>query len=194
MSKKRELSLTQGEIENILAIHGTDHAANLYGHLIYNMTVEGLDDFEIAEQLSISVKSVRKIKRLTQKKLSEDLRLTDPYYFIKESLDFGNKLKKEALKVLHKEDQKDGTKLKALEIANNIEHNRMKVLERSGVWAYAREDALEQREIEREKAKLSADEQEAITLRDLMAQALNPDLNNARDVTEVEPNDDNEWT
>ncbi len=189
MSEKRELSLSQGEIENILAVHGTDHAANLYGQLIYNMTVEGLDEFEIAENLSISVKSVRKIKRLTQKRMSEEIRLTDPYYFIKESMDFGNKLKKETLKVLNKEDQKDGTKLKAIEIANNIEHNRMKVLERSGVWLYAREDAVEQREIEREKAKLSEGEQEAMTLRDLMAQALNPDLNNAKDVTMVD--DDN---
>jgi DNA-directed RNA polymerase specialized sigma24 family protein len=190
MSEKRELSLSQGEIENILAVHGTDHAANLYGQLIYNMTVEGLDEFEIAENLSISVKSVRKIKRLTQKRMSEEIRLTDPYYFIKESMDFGNKLKKETLKVLNKEDQKDGTKLKAIEIANNIEHNRMKVLERSGVWLYAREDAVEQREIEREKAKLSEGEQEAMTLRDLMAQALNPDLNNAKDVTMV----DDEYT
>lgn len=189
MSEKRELSLSQGEIENILAVHGTDHAANLYGQLIYNMTVEGLDEFEIAENLSISVKSVRKIKRLTQKRMSEEIRLTDPYYFIKESMDFGNKLKKEALKVLHKEDQKDGTKLKALEIANNIEHNRMKVLERSGVWVYAREDAVEQREIEREKAKLSDSEQEATTLRDLMAQALAPDLNNAKEMVVVD--DDN---
>jgi DNA-directed RNA polymerase specialized sigma24 family protein len=189
MSKKRDLSLTQGEIENILAVHGTDHAANLYGQLIYNMTVEGLDEFEIAEQLSISVKSVRKIKRLTQKRMAEEIKLTDSYYFIKESMDFGNKLKKEALKVLNKEDQKDGTKLKAIEIANNIEHNRMKVLERSGVWLYAREDAVEQREFEREKAKLSDSEQEAMTLRDLMAQALNPDVNNAKNIT-VSDNDD----
>lgn len=189
MSEKRELSLTQGEIENILSVHGADHAANLYGQLIYNMTVEGLDEFEIAENLSISVKSVRKIKRLTQKRMSEEIRLTDPYYFIKESMDFGNKLKKEALKVLNKEDQKDGTKLKALEIANNIEHNRMKVLERSGVWVYAREDAVEQRELEREKAKLSDSEQDAMTLRDMMAQALNPDLNNAKDITVVDHDD-----
>jgi hypothetical protein len=189
MSEKRELSLSQGEIENILAVHGADHAANLYGQLIYNLTVEGLDEYEIAEQLSISVKSVRKIKRLTQKRMSEEIRLTDPYYFIKESMDFGNKLKKEALKVLLKEDQKDGTKLKALEIANNIEHNRMKVLERSGVWVYAREDAVEQRELEREKAKLTDSEQEAMTLRDMMAQALNPDMGNVRDMNAVDDDD-----
>ena len=184
MSEKRELSLTQGEIENILATHGPDHAANLYGQLVYNMTVEGLDESDIAESLNISVKSVRKIKRITQKRMAQEVRLTDPYYFIQESLDFGNKLKKEALKVLVKENQKDGTKLKAIEVANNVEHNRMKVLERSGLFAYAREDYVEQREEERAKAKLSDDEKDAVTLRELMAAALKPDENtNVRDVT-----------
>jgi len=184
MSEKRELSLTQGEIEAILAAHGPDHAANLYGQLVYNMTVEGLDEADIAESLNISVKSVRKIKRITQKRMAEEVRLTDPYYFIQESLDFGNKLKKEALKVLVKENQKDGTKLKAIEVANNVEHNRMKVLERSGLFAYAREDYVEQREEERAKAKLSDDEKDAVTLRELMAAALKPDENtNVRDIT-----------
>lgn len=190
MSEKRELSLTQGEIETILAAHGPDHAANLYGQLVYNMTVEGLDESDIAESLGISVKSVRKIKRITQKRMAEEVRLTDPYYFIKESMDFGNKLKKEALKVLVKENQKDGTKLKAIEVANNIEHNRMKVLERSGLFIHSREDYVAQREEDRIKAQLSEGEKDAVTLRQMMAEALRPDAKqNLRDAT-VDIDDD----
>lgn len=186
MSEKRELSLSQGEIENILSIHGPDHAANLYGQLIYNMTVEGLSDFEIAEALNISQKSVKKIKKTVQTRLAQEVRTTDVYYFIKESLDYSNKLKRKAASIMDADGQRPGTVLKAIEAANNVEKTRIQLLDKSGIFNNAREDELKQREIDEAEAKLSASEKEAITLRSMLADALKPDntSKNVRDVDE----------